>query len=79
VPGLDDNSKQRAALRATWPVHKCRLGDEPSDDLRASTTAEERLEMVEQLTRDAWSLTGIPLPDYRRHAAPVRKLLRKVS
>ena len=27
---------------------------------------------------EAWALTGKPLPDYQRSAAPVRRFLRKV-
>lgn len=62
----------RAAARATWPVRQWRLGEEPAEDLTASTTAAERLAMVEALSAEAWSLSGRPLPDYRRENAPVR-------
>jgi len=67
---------ERAAERRNWPIRKYRLGEEPSEDLRESTTAEERLQMMWQLAVDAWSLTGRPIPDYRRSEAPVRKLRR---
>jgi hypothetical protein len=60
-------------------VHKYRLGAEPSDDLRASTSAEQRLAMVWQLTLEAWALTGKPLPTYERRNAPVTKSVRKPS
>ncbi len=62
-----------------WPVRSFALGEEPSDDLSATTTAEERLAMVAELTRELWTLTGDRLPDYPRSEAPVRKLLRRVS
>jgi hypothetical protein len=65
--------------RSTWPVRKYRLGEEPSADLSETTTPEQRLEMVWTLTMDAWSLTGRSLPDYPRHAAPVRCLRREAS
>jgi len=67
-----DESDARAVARASWPVRRFRLGDEPREDLSASTTPEERLEMMETLTREAWVLTGRPFPDYRRDQSPVR-------
>ncbi len=73
------DSNDRAAARRSWPVRKYRLGEEPSDDLRDSTTAEERLQMMWQLAVDAWSLADRPIPDYNRNEAPVRKLRRKAS
>ncbi len=59
--------------RASWPVHKYLLGSEPSDDLSESTTAEQRLEMMWPLALEAWSMSGEPLPDYKRNDAPVRR------
>jgi hypothetical protein len=64
----------RARSRSAWPVRKHTLGAEPSDDLSAVTTAEERLEMMWQLALDAWASSGWPLPDYRRADAPGRIL-----
>jgi hypothetical protein len=75
----NDGSKRRASARIDWPVRKYRLGEEPSDDLRDTTTAEERLQMMWQLAVDAWASSGKRLPDYDRGAAPVRKFLRRVS
>lgn len=49
-----------------------RLGEEPGDDLSATTTAEERLAMVWTLTLEAWRLAGRELPNYERSAMPVR-------
>ncbi len=37
------------------------LGEEPPDDLSAETTALERLAMVEELTRQSWSLAHAPV------------------
>ena len=73
------DANDRTAARRGWPIRKHRLGEEPSDDLRDSTTAEERLQMMWQLAVDAWSLTDRPIPDYKRDEAPVRKLLRRAS
>jgi hypothetical protein len=60
-------------------VRKYRLGQEPCDSLSDATTAEERLAMMWPLSLEAWSLTGRPLPDYERSAAPVRRFRRNVS
>jgi hypothetical protein len=73
------DANDRAAARKGWPIRKHRLGEEPSDDLSGSTTAEERLQMMWQLAVDAWSLTDRPIPDYDRKEAPVRKLRREAS
>ena len=64
--------RARALARRSWPVRKLRLGDEPGDDLSATTTAEERLAMMWPLAVEAWSLTGRQMPEYRREDAPVR-------
>lgn len=73
------DAKDRAIARASWPVRKHRLGEEPSDDLSDFTTAEERLQMMWPLALDAWKLAGRPIPDYKRGEAPARKLRRKTS
>ena len=63
--------------RQSWPVRRFRLGEEPGDDLSRTSTVEERLEMLETLSAEAWALTGKPLPTYARHEAPVaRRRLR---
>lgn len=49
-----------------------RLGEEPIDDLRASTTPVERLLILRQLTERAWALGGKPFPSYARSQIPVR-------
>jgi hypothetical protein len=64
--------------RRSWPVRRFHLGEEPGDDLSRTTTAEERLMMVETLSAEAWALTGTPLPCYARHETPVaRRRLRE--
>ena len=65
--------------RASWPVRRYRLGEEPGDDLSRSTTAEERLAMMPALADEAWSLTGRPFPTYARHEAPVVRRHWRVS
>lgn len=49
-----------------------RLGEEPTDDLSDTTTAEQRIEMVRELTERAWRLSGRSLPSYSRKTIPVR-------
>jgi hypothetical protein len=67
-----DAKTQRAAARAGWPIRRFALGTEPGPDLSDTTTAEERIGMVWQLTLDAWAMSGQPLPDYPRHKSPGR-------
>jgi hypothetical protein len=59
------------ASRRRGPVRLFRLGDEPPDDQSGMNTPEERLAMMWDLSREAWSLTGQPLPGYLRHETPV--------
>ncbi len=60
-------------MRSEWPVRVFRLGEEPGDDISATTTAEERLAMVEVLTREAFGLAGRPWPAYARAEAPIAR------
>lgn len=61
----------RRLRRSTWPVRLFKLGEEPSDDLSAQTTPEERIGMVWSLTVDAYADSGMPEPTPRA-AWPVR-------
>ena len=58
--------------RSRWPVRMFTLAAKPRDDLSGETTAEQRIEMMWPLALDAWTLAGLPIPDYARAAAPVR-------
>jgi hypothetical protein len=69
---MDDASRTRAAARSTWPVRIFRLGEEPDEDLSATTTAEERLGMMWELALRAWLLSGRELPEYDRRHTPIR-------
>lgn len=73
----DQKRKARAAARKDWPIRVYRLGEEPDDDLSATTTAAERVAMVWQLTLDAWASSGQPIPDYPREETPTRLIRRK--
>lgn len=59
----------RSDARSTRVV---RLGDPQSEDLSATTTAAQRVEMVALLSRRMWELTGRPLPAYPREETPTR-------
>jgi hypothetical protein len=57
--------------RRSWPVRRYRLGEEPGDDLSATTTPEERLRMLGALSAEAWALTGKAVAKYARHDIPI--------
>ena len=60
----------RRRARREWPIRRYDLGHEPLDDLRAHTTASERLAMVWPLTLVSWRLAGREIPDYERADTP---------
>lgn len=74
-----DHRESRASARRDWPVRKLRLGHESGDDLSATTTAEDRLAMMWPLAVEAWSLTGRPMPNYKRQNAPIKRFSRGTS
>ena len=49
-----------------------RLGDEPRDDLSDTTSVQERLEILRELTERAWRLSGRAFPTYSRRDIPLR-------
>lgn len=49
-----------------------RLGEEPSENLSASTTAEERIAMVWELTVEAYTLAGYDVGPRPRSEWPIR-------
>jgi hypothetical protein len=57
--------------RSSWPVRRFALGHEPSDDLTSTTTAEQRVAMVWDLTLEAWAVSGREMPAYTRAETPV--------
>ncbi|HEY5492565.1 MAG TPA: hypothetical protein VIK25_15340 [Gemmatimonadaceae bacterium] len=70
------SADERRRLRESWSVRIYRLGEEPPDDLSATTTPEERVRMVEVLSRRSWELSGQPLPQYPRSSIPITVLRR---
>jgi hypothetical protein len=69
-------ARDRRTTRRVAPVRVFRLRVESSDDLSSMTTAEQRLEMVIELPRRRWELTGRVAPSYARAEIPVRVLRR---
>lgn len=68
---MNEGDSASKVARGCWPVRQYRLGEEPGDDLSATTTPEERLAMMWPLTLEAWELSGQPVPSYQRHETPV--------
>ena len=75
----DEEARRRCEARAAWPIRRFDLANEPVDDLRATTTAGERLAMVWPLAVQAWRLAGREIPDYERSEAPGRVIRRGES
>ena len=59
------------------PARLFRLGEEPVDDLAASTSPEERLEMVAILSARMRELSGLPNEPLRRDRVTIRPLSDK--
>lgn len=71
---MSERRPGRESRFAVGRVHP--LGEEPRDDLVERTTPAERLAMVWPLTREAWSLADLPIPEYERGEVPVRVVKR---
>jgi hypothetical protein len=69
-----ESRELRRLARANWPIRKVALEDEGGDDPRDVSTVDERVALVWQLTREAWSLQGREMPSYRRAETPGRIL-----
>ena len=59
-------------IRANLPIRTYLPGQEPGDDLSATTSPEERIALVWELSRRMWDLTGRPMPDAARSGLPIR-------
>lgn len=66
---MTDHPKRRLG-----PARVFRLGEEPTDDLTAVTTAAERLEMVAVLSARMRELRGLPDERLRRDCIAIRPL-----
>ena len=70
---MDEAARARAAARRTdprWQIVRCSLGTPPACNVRDETTVDERLAMMWPLAREAWSVAGLPIPDYERASTP---------
>ena len=70
--GHDRERAERAAMRAGWPGKRTTLQQGGEEDVSGHTTVEERLGMMWELSRGAWSLTGVAEPTYLRSQIPGR-------
>lgn len=67
----DEARRQRVAARANWAGWKGTLKDMPTEpDLTPTTSAEERLALLSELSVRSWALTGRSVPDYERANIP---------
>ena len=69
----NSDRQERARRRGTWPVRRTTLDDDGRAELLAATTPEERIAMMDELSREAWTLAGRPYPIYDRKDAPIRR------
>lgn len=73
IGAVDEDARSRRERRLQQlQIVRFDLGDEPSEDLRATTTAQERLDMMWPLAVRAWRLSGREMPSYRRSEMPGR-------
>lgn len=68
MPMSDHDAPHRDEL----PARLFRLGEEPSEDLTSSTTAEERFEMVAMLSARMMEFSPTPAPPAMPRGHPVR-------
>lgn len=71
-PETDAERAARRAARASWPGRKFRLGEEPDENLEATTTMDERLAMMWPLSKMAYEMAGIPTDPPPRDQLPGR-------
>jgi hypothetical protein len=71
--------RQEMPDRSHYPTRSLRAGDPDAsnDDLSATTTAAERLGMVEVLRRRCWALMGHPIDGTRLQRHATRIIRRK--
>jgi len=65
---------ERRRARAGWPIRKLALRDEELTDPRDTSTVDERIALVWELTRQQWSFSGLDLPRYSRSEMPGRMI-----
>jgi hypothetical protein len=60
--------------RSDMTVRIVPQGSAEAGDPRVGGTMEQRIALVEELSRHAWALARRPLPTYTREAIPIRVL-----
>lgn len=68
-----ESEHERRLRRGAWPVRQFDLGEEPSEDLSATTSAEERIGMMWGLAMDAFSVGPGAADVSPRAAWPVKR------
>ena len=68
-PGTDSSPTETPPMA---PARILRLDGRVDDDLSDSTTVEDRLAMVDALSKRMWEITGRPLPSYARAEIPAK-------
>ncbi len=79
MDAVDDRASRAAARRAqaaNWPIRKFELGHEPLLDPLDSTTPDERVAAVAELSYRAFRLSNRPWPTYSRATMPGRLFSR---
>lgn len=71
-----DDAAERRRQRASWPIRRHALGEEPDERVVASPSA--LVAMVHRMTLDAWAMSGEPIPTYARHES-VGRVIRQQS
>jgi hypothetical protein len=67
-----DRAAQRRLNAERWPVRSYLIAEEPIRDPFDTSTVDERISAMWLLAREAWSVAGMPIPNYERSAAPGR-------
>jgi len=66
----EDRRARAAARRRSAVLHRTRL--EPTERDLDPIAGEAAVSLVAVLTRESWSETGAPVPEYSRAAIPIR-------
>lgn len=72
---MSDSSPTQTPPMAPACIH--RLDERVEEDLSDSTTVEERIAMVDTLSKRMWEITGRPVPCYGRAEIPTKVIRLK--
>lgn len=68
-PTTDTDREARRRTRASWPIRRYRMGEEPREDA-SNLSPDERVRLVTELTLAAWRLAGNEMPSLPRSQWP---------